>query len=526
MKREAGPLQRVILHTSRFVLRMFYPEFKEFSRLARTATLVPVVKSVSADLLTPVSAFLAIAEKEPHAFLLESVERGEQIGRYTFLGARPYMRLRARGSAIEIERGRRCERRQGNVFQVVKDLLGEHRPAMLPGIPPFAGGAVGYFAYDVVRQLEKIGKNAGPDLAKDDLAMPDCELMFFDRLLAFDHLRHQIHIIAAADVSRENPRQAYDRAVRDIAVLERKLAAGLRPAMWRKASRAKLGKMKPGKIKMKIHAATTRAEFLRGVERCKEYIAAGDIFQVVLSQRLDFAPGLAPFDLYRALRQVNPSPYLYFLRLGERQILGSSPEMLVRVTERKLEYRPIAGTHPRGRDEAEDQRLEEQMRNDEKERAEHVMLVDLGRNDLGRVSEYGSVKVKDLMYVEKYSHVMHLVSALEGTLRKDLGALDAFAACFPAGTLTGAPKVRAMQIIEELEPVRRGIYGGSVLYADFAGNLDSCIAIRTLLMQGKKAYLQAGAGIVADSDPASEFEESMNKAGALLRAVEKARGRV
>jgi anthranilate synthase component I len=493
-------------------IRMPYPEFKEFSRLARSATLVPVVKSVSADLLTPVSAFLSIAENEPHAFLLESVERGEQIGRYTFLGARPYMRVRARGSAIEIERGRRRERHVGNVFQFVKLLLGEHQPAAIPGLPPFTAGAVGYFSYDVVRQLENIGEHA-----KDDLSLPDCELMFFDRLLAFDHLRHQIHIVAAADVSRESPRRAYDRAVRDIAALERRLAAGLRPAMWRKSIKAE-------SKKLKIHAGTTRAKFLRGVEHCKEYIAAGDIFQVVLSQRLDFIPGVAPFDLYRALRQVNPSPYLYFLRMGETQILGSSPEMLVRVTGRKLEYRPIAGTHPRGRDEAEDLRLEQQLRNDEKERAEHVMLVDLGRNDLGRVSEYGSVKVKDLMYVERYSHVMHLVSALEGTLREDLGAIDAFAACFPAGTLSGAPKVRAMQIIEELEPVRRGIYGGSVLYADFAGNLDSCIGIRTMLMQGKHAYLQAGAGIVADSDPAREFEESMNKAQALLRAVQMARG--
>ncbi len=490
---------------------MMNPEFKEFARLARTATLVPVVKSVSADLLTPVSAFLAIAEKEPHAFLLESVERGEQIGRYTFLGARPYMRLRARGSAIEIERGRRRERHEGNIFEFVKLLLSEHQPAALPGIPPFAGGAVGYFSYDVVRQLEKIGEHA-----KDDLSLPDCELMFFDRLLAFDHLRHQIHIVAAADVTRESPRLAYDRAVRDIAGLERKLAAGLSPAMWRRPSQVKVGKLK-------IHASTSRAKFLRSVERCKEYIAAGDIFQVVLSQRLDFVPGIGPFDLYRALRQVNPSPYLYFLRMGETQVLGSSPEMLVRVTGRKLEYRPIAGTHPRGRDEAEDLRLEQAMRSDEKERAEHVMLVDLGRNDLGRVSEYGSVKVKDLMYVERYSHVMHLVSALEGRLRKDLSALDAFAACFPAGTLSGAPKVRAMQIIEELEPVRRGIYGGSVLYADFAGNLDSCIGIRTMVMQGKHAYLQAGAGIVADSDPASEFQESMNKARAVLRAVEVAR---
>jgi len=491
---------------------MLYPDFKEFSRLANSATLVPVVKSVSADLLTPVSAFLAIAEKEPHAFLLESIERGEQIGRYTFLGAHPYMRVRARGKAIEIERGRRRERHEGSAFEFMKLLLREHRPAVVPGLPPFSAGAVGYFAYDSVRQLEKIG-----DRAKDDLSLPDAELMFFDRLLAFDHLRHQIHIVAAADVSKESPKRAYDRAVRDIAALERKLDAGLRPALWRKSPKAK-----PGKLK--IHAGTSRKAFMRCVERGKEYIAAGDIFQVVLSQRLDFVPEVDPFDLYRALRQVNPSPYLYFLRLGETQILGSSPEMLVRVTGRKLEYRPIAGTHPRGRDEAEDLRLEEQMRNDEKERAEHVMLVDLGRNDLGRVSEYGSVKVKDLMYVERYSHVMHLVSALEGTLRKDLDALDAFAACFPAGTLSGAPKVRAMQIIEELEPVRRGIYGGSVLYADFAGNLDSCIGIRTMLMQGKHAYLQAGAGIVADSDPAREFEESVNKAQALLRAVEMARG--
>ena len=491
---------------------MSHPEFKEFLRLARSATLVPVVKSVSADLLTPVSAFLVIARNEPHAFLLESVERGEQIGRYTFLGARPYMRLRAQGSVIEIDRGRRRERLEGNVFQIVKQLLRDHQPAAMPGLPPFTAGAVGYFSYDVVRQLENIGEHA-----RNDLSLPDCELMFFDRLLAFDHLRHQIHIIAAADVSRESPRHAYERAVRDIEALERKLAAGLRPSLWRRSKPRRAGALK-------VHAGTSRANFLRGVERCKEYIAAGDIFQVVLSQRLDFIPGVAPFDLYRALRQVNPSPYLYFLRMGETHVLGSSPEMLVRVTGRKLEYRPIAGTHPRGRDEAEDLRLEEQMRNDEKERAEHVMLVDLGRNDLGRVSEYGSVKVKELMYVERYSHVMHLVSALEGTLRRNLDALDAFAACFPAGTLSGAPKVRAMQIIEELEPVRRGIYGGSVLYADFAGNLDSCIGIRTMVMQGKRAYLQAGAGIVADSDPAREFEESMNKAQALLRAVEMARG--
>src|SRR5271166_1584622 len=348
---------------------MIKPEFKEFSRLARSATLVPVVKSVSAALLTPVSAFLAIAKGESHAFLLESAERGEQVGRYTFLGAGPYMRVRASDGKVQIE-GRKVPtkastsraksaRKMGhpvdeNIFQVVKRLLREHRPASVAGLPPFTAGAVGYFAYDVVRQLEKIGEHA-----EDDLHLPDAELMFFDRLLAFDHLRHQIHIVAAADVARESPRRAYDRALRDIAALERKLAAGLSPALWRKSSKAKAGKLK-------VHAGTRRETFLRGVKRCKEYIAAGDIFQVVLSQRLDFTPEVAPFDLYRSLRQVNPSPYLYFLRSGDTHILGSSPEMLVRVTGRKLEYRPIAGTHPRGRDEAEDLRLEQMMRTDEK----------------------------------------------------------------------------------------------------------------------------------------------------------------
>jgi anthranilate synthase component 1 len=490
---------------------MLRPDYKEFSRLARESTLVPVVKSVMADLLTPVSAFLAISRGERDAFLLESVERGEQIGRYTFLGARPYMQLRTRGREIELLKRKKKEWRQGNVFQIAKELLQQHRPAHFAGLPPFTAGAVGFCSYDIVRQLENIG-----DDTHDDLHLPDCQLMFYDRLLAFDHLRHQIHIIATADVSSESPRKAYDRAVADIASLEKKLSS-VRPGHWQHANGNRTGKLK-------VRSITARKHFEDSVRRAKEYIAAGDAFQVVLSQRLDFSPEVAPFDVYRALRAVNPSPYMYFLKMGDTHVLGSSPEMLVRVTGRKLEYRPIAGTHPRGKDEAEDYQLEAKMLGDEKERAEHVMLVDLGRNDLGRVSEYGSVKVKDLMYVERYSHVMHIVSALEGKLRPDLHALDAFAACFPAGTLTGAPKVRAMQIIEELEPTRRAIYGGSVLYADFAGNLDSCIAIRTMLMQGKKAYLQAGAGIVADSDPATEYQESMNKAQAVLRAVETARG--
>lgn len=491
---------------------MIYPDYREFSRLARDSTLVPVVKSIAADLLTPVSAFLATAAREPNAFLLESIERGEQIGRYTFLGAQPYMRLEAHDDKILLHRGKRKEQRPGSALQITKELLRQHRPATVAGLPPFTAGAVGYCSYDIVRQLESIGEHA-----RDDLALPDCVLMFFDRLLAFDHLRHQIHIVATADVAAETPRRAYDRAIRDIGVIEQSLVAGLRPALWNKSSRRVNGKLK-------IRSATTRERFIESVNRAKEYIAAGDIFQVVLSLRLDFTPGVEPFDIYRALRTVNPSPYMYFLRMGATHILGSSPEMLVRATGRKLEYRPIAGTHPRGRDEAEDARLEKAMLEDEKERAEHVMLVDLGRNDIGRVSEYGSVRVRDLMFVERYSHVMHIVSALEGKLRSDMDAIDAFAACFPAGTLSGAPKVRAMQIIEQLEPTRRAIYGGSVLYADFAGNLDSCIAIRTLLMEGKRGYLQAGAGIVADSDPVREYEECMSKAKAVLRAVETARG--
>jgi anthranilate synthase component 1 len=494
---------------------MVTPDFKEFSRLARDYTLVPVSKVVRADMLTPVSAFLAIAADEPEAFLLESVEGGEKIGRYTFLGVRPHKKLTARrtgrSSEIRVQTGKRTETHTGGVFETVKNLMREYRAAPVPGLPPFTSGAVGFFSYDAVRQLENIG-----DRAKDDLDLPDCVLMFFDRLLAFDHVRHQIHILAAADVRAESPRKAYDRAIADIAKIERKLAAGPRGVAW-------LPKARGNGEKMKIHATTSPANFQRAVEKAKEYIAAGDIFQVVLSRRVDFEPGVPPFDLYRALRTVNPSPYMYFLKTGDLHILGSSPEMLVRVTGRKLEYRPIAGTHPRGRDEAEDQRLAHAMSSDQKERAEHVMLVDLGRNDIGRVSEYGSVRVSDLMHVERYSHVMHLVSAIEGKLREGLDALDAFAACFPAGTLSGAPKVRAMQIIEELEPVRRGTYGGSVLYADFAGNLDSCIAIRTMLLKNKRAYLQAGAGIVADSDPVKEYEESVSKSQALLRAVEKAR---
>jgi anthranilate synthase component I len=489
---------------------MLFPSYQGFAALARGATMVPVAKIVAADLRTPVSAFLSIAAREPNAFLLESVEGGEKVGRYTFLGARPYMVLRAHGSRVILEQGGKKKRLEDSVFKVLDRLLREHRPAQVAGLPPFTAGAVGFFAHDAVRQLEKL-----PSLAKDDLKVPDCALMFFDRLLAFDHVRHEIYIIATADVCRQSPRQAYAQAVRDIERIERQLAAPL-PKKYLEPS-------KPHMRKLKTAVSVSKKDFLRTVEKVKDYIMAGDVFQAVPSLRLKMEPGVPPLNIYRALRRVNPSPYMYFLRMDDMTILGSSPEMLVRVKGRSLEYRPIAGTRKRGKDEAEDLRLERELRNDEKERAEHVMLVDLGRNDVGRVSEFGSVKVRDLMFVERYSHVMHLVSAVEGTLRAGLSPVDAFAACFPAGTLTGAPKVRAMEIIEEVEPVRRGIYGGAVLYADFAGNLDSCIVIRTMLMKGKKAYVQAGAGIVADSVPESEYQECLNKAQALVRAVELAR---
>jgi len=487
---------------------MVTPDYKSFLQLSRDFTLVPVAKTLSADLLTPVGAFLSIAAGQKYAFLLESVEGGEKIGRYTFLGAGPRLVIIARGTELTVRQGKSVERRSGSVLELLRACLRQYQPAPLPGLPPFTSGGVGYFAYDMVRQFERL-----PKRAKDDLGLPDCVFTFYDRLLAFDHLRHQVHIIAAADVRAETPRKAYDRVLADNAAIERKLAHGV-------AARHVHWSAEEEKKPIRIHVSTSHDRFLKSVRAAKEYIAAGDIFQVVLSQRLDFKLPAEPFQIYRALRTVNPSPYMFFLKLDDLQVVGASPEMLVRVSGRKLEYRPIAGTRRRGADPGEDERLTTELCGDEKERAEHVMLVDLGRNDLGRVSEYGTVKVRDLMYVEKYSHVMHLVSALEGQLRPELDALDTLAACFPAGTLSGAPKVRAMEIIEELEPVRRGVYGGSIFYADYAGNLDSCIAIRTMVVQRGRAYVQAGAGIVADSDPESEYQECMNKASALLRACE------
>jgi anthranilate synthase component I len=494
------------------------PSAREFLKLSRTHSLVPVYRTVTADLETPVSAFLRIAAEEPEAFLLESVEGGEHVGRYTFIGVQPYKKMVARGTQITVREGRRERSFTGDIFEELKRALSGHTPARLAGLPPFTAGAVGFFAYDVVRQIERL-----PSLAKDELGVPDACLMFFDQVLAFDHVKKEIHLMVTADLTREAREGAYERAVRRLNKMEKRLASAL-----------PLRRKKRPEGKLKVTSRTSKAAFLKAVEKTKEYIASGDVFQCVLSQRFDCVPGVDAFEVYRALRIVNPSPYMYFLRFGLEaegkkkstvaHIVGSSPELLVRVHGREVEYRPIAGTRPRSADEVEDRAIEADLRGDEKEVAEHIMLVDLGRNDVGRVSEFGSVRVKDLMFVERYSHVMHLVSSLEGKLRPELGALDAFRACFPAGTLSGAPKIRAMEIIEELEPARRGVYGGSVLYADFSGNLDSCIAIRTLYMNGEQGHFQAGAGIVADSVPEKEFEECGNKARAVVRAIERARG--
>jgi anthranilate synthase component 1 len=507
------------------------PSRKEFLALAKEHTLVPVCRTLAADLETPVSAFLRAAWPERECFLLESVENGEQVGRYTFIGLQPFKRIVARGAEITITEGRKVVQTEGDIFAVLRRALSGHKPARLAGLPPFTAGAVGFFSYDAVRQIERL-----PTLAKDELGIPDACLLFFDEVLAFDHVRKEIWLVVTADVTRGKaaaaPGAAYDKAVQRLDKLEKRLTQPL-PKLAAHKSKGKL----------KVKHRTTKKDFLAAVARTKEYIAAGDVFQTVISQRFDVEPETDSFQVYRSLRTVNPSPYMYFLRfdpegpLGDApknsskkmkassaiELAGSSPELLVRVHEGKVEYRPIAGTRPRGATEAEDQALADEMIHDEKERAEHVMLVDLGRNDVGRVSEFGSVKVDQLMFIERYSHVMHIVSSIEGRLKPELTAVDALRACFPAGTLSGAPKVRAMEIIEELEPVRRGTYGGAVLYADFSGNLDSCIAIRSMLAVDGKGYVQSGAGIVADSVPELEHQEAINKASAVIRAIERAR---
>jgi anthranilate synthase component 1 len=468
--------------------------YDEFLKLAREGTVVPVIKRVMADLLTPVAAYLKIERLSPYSFLLESIEGGEKVARYSFLGYDPYSIVRSKAGKVTIESGSGTEEAREPMLAVLRRLTGRYVPTRLPDMPPFVGGAVGYLSYDAVRWFERI-----PDNNPDDIGTDDAVMMFFSRVLAFDHARHQIHLIANVftDGKTEGLEAEYRKAIDEIEAMEARLEDPIEPLPRRKPA-----------ADVPLRANMSQKSFERSVVRAKEYIAAGDIFQVVLSQRFDVPLTAHPFEVYRALRVVNPSPYMFYLNLGGPAIVGASPEMLVRATGRRLEYRPIAGTRPRGATETEDLLLGEEMRADEKEVAEHVMLVDLGRNDLGRVADYGSVEVTELMIVERYSHVMHLVSGIKARLKRGSDRFDALAACFPAGTVTGAPKVRAMEIIDELEPTRRGVYAGSVMYMDFSGNLDSCISIRTMVAKDGRAYVQAGAGIVADSVPRSRIHRN------------------
>jgi anthranilate synthase component 1 len=484
---------------------MIQPDFKTFARLAREGNLVPVYDTFTADLLTPVGAHLRIAQKAKYSFLLESVEGGENIARYTFTGADPEEVFRSRGNACAIESGGRTERFDENPIGFLRQLSSRYRPVRVPGLPPLIGGAIGYFAYDMVRLIEQISASGA-----DELALDDCVMMFYRGLVAFDHVRHRVWVIQNVFTEGKGSlRQKYEAASGEIRRTRLKLEGPLPRAHGPRPRRP-----------LQVKSNFTRRQYLAAVRKAKSYIRAGDIFQVVPSQRFSAQTSADPFEIYRALRVVNPSPYLYYLKLSDVSVVGSSPEMLVKVQNRKVSYRPIAGTVPRGNSESEDQTFEKNLLADPKERAEHIMLVDLGRNDLGRVCEYGSVAVERLMFVERYSHVMHLVSSLSGRLREGLDCFDALMACFPAGTVSGAPKIRAMQIIDELEPTRRGIYAGAILYLDFSGNLDSCIALRTLVAKNGRAYIQAGGGVVADSVPEREYQETVNKARAIVSALE------
>ena len=477
--------------------------------LAKRATFVPVVKELVADLLTPVSAFLKVAEHSDYAFLLESVEGGEHVGRYSFLGKDPFLILRGRDGETAIEKAGVTTKGEKPFIDTLRELMNSFQSPFVPGLPRFTGGAVGYLGYDTAAWFEPTTKREGDaPLQKDDAGF-----MLFDTVLAFDHVQHRILLIANARISGdEDLKSLYQFACAKIEFLEKELERALsikRPA---------------GGDGVNLVSNMPQQTYESIVRKAKEYIAAGDIYQVVLSQRFEAEIGVDAFTVYRALRHVNPSPYMFFIRMGDRSIVGSSPEMLVRVEGRHAITHPIAGTRPRGKSEEEDMRLGEELKRNEKEKAEHVMLVDLGRNDIGRVCDYGTVRVPTYMALERYSHVMHLVSVVEGQLAEGRDRLDTLVSCFPAGTVSGAPKVRAMQIINELEPTRRGLYAGAVGYLDFAGNLDFCIAIRSILLEGGKAYIQAGAGIVADSNPTAEYEETRDKACAMIRALELAQG--
>ena len=493
---------------------MIEPNFQEFQRLAKHGNLIPVYEVFSADLLTPVSAYLRLAQGARYSFLLESVEGGEKIARYTFAGANPEEIFRYVAGACVMEGRDRLVWEERDPISFLRERMERIKPVRLPGLPPLVAGAIGYFSYDMVRLIERL-----PKRLRDEIGLYDAMLMFYHGIIAFDHVQHRLWVVRNVLTHSDGSLRAkYDAAVREIKRTRKLLEEPVPAELTAKST----GKRK--KHPLRVTSNFRRGDYLAAVRKAKQYIRAGDIFQVVLSQRFSAKTNEQPFEVYRALRAVNPSPYLFYLQMNDVHVVGSSPEMLVKVRGRDVFYRPIAGTLPRGKDEAEDQRLERELLSSEKERAEHIMLVDLGRNDLGRVCDYGTVKVEQLMTVERFSHVMHIVSSLRGRLREDVDCFDALMSCFPAGTVSGAPKVRAMEIIEEMERTRRGIYAGGVLYLDFAGNLDSCIALRTMVIKNGVAYVQAGGGIVADSTPEGEFQETVNKSQALFKALEEAHG--
>ncbi len=475
-----------------------------------TRFIVPMHRRLSADLITPVSAFLALRDGADYAFLLESVEGGEKLARYSFLGRDPYRVLLGRGDTVVFTdpKSGRSVTRTMSLFDALREEMDRYEEVKIEGLPRLTCGAVGYASYDAVRLLEEL-----PDNTEDDLDTPDGIWCLYDTVAAFDHVKHQLVLVSGIFVNPDTDlRRAHEEGAERIEALEAMLT--------RKPRRPPDAVTLTGEMSSNFD----REDFEAAVVKAKEHIYEGDVFQVVISQRFHLPYRGDRFNLYRALRQVNPSPYLFFLDFQDFALIGSSPEVLVRVEDGKAEVLPIAGTRPRGADHDEDQALGEELLNDPKERAEHLMLVDLGRNDLGRVCTYGTVQVDRFAYVERYSHVMHIVSAVSGVLSPEKGAVEALEACFPAGTVSGAPKVRAMAIIDSLEPTRRGPYAGTVGYLDFSGNLDSCITIRTMVVRDDAIFIQAGAGIVADSDPASEYEETLNKARALKQAIRLAAG--
>jgi anthranilate synthase component 1 len=488
----------------------YRPALDEFLELARGASLVPVYRQLVGDTLTPVSAFCKIQEGE-WAFLFESVIGGERLGRYSFLGSGPFLRFQAYENRVTVQHagsGTAQEVEHADPLRLLEETLAAYRAPSIPGLPRFCGGAVGYAGYDTVRYVEHL-----PHPPPDDRRLPDLCFALYDRMVIFDHITKTIAAVAHAHVDPRDPARSYQTACERVDRLVERLQQGVADLQLTDIAPA-------GDVQRSYRSNFAPGAFEAAVEKCKEYIRAGDIFQVVLSQRLTTETRARPFDIYRTLRVVNPSPFMFYLKAGPLCLVGSSPEIMVRVEGDRVTIRPLAGTRRRGRSEEEDEHLAAELLADPKERAEHIMLVDLGRNDVGRVARSGTVQLSDVMTVERYSHVMHICSNVTGRLQPGKSAFDALRACLPAGTLSGAPKVRAMEIIDELEPHRRGPYGGAVGYIDFSGNMDTCITLRTLVLKGQTAYLQAGAGIVADSVPETEYKETLDKAMGLLRALE------